>query len=84
MGGAILAAQILPTARYKSNTTIKREAVMQQDTRRVNPSEETIKVGPVVVRFLLTGDDSNGSASVFEVAVPAGQKLAVPAHKNDS
>ena len=57
---------------------------MQQDTRRVNPSEETIKVGPVVVRFLLTGDDSNGSASVFEFMVPAGQKLAAPAHMNDA
>jgi len=27
-----------------------------------------------------TGDDSNGSVSVFEVLVPAGQKLAAPAH----
>lgn len=54
---------------------------MQQ---RVNPSDETIKIGPVQVRFLLTGDDSNGSASVFEVVVPAGNKLAAPAHKNDA
>jgi len=29
---------------------------------------------------MLTGDDSNGSVSVFEVLVPAGQKLAAPAH----
>jgi quercetin dioxygenase-like cupin family protein len=57
---------------------------MQRGTHRVNPSEETIKVGPLEIRFLLTGDDSNGSASVFEVVVPAGQKLAAPAHKNDA
>ena len=57
---------------------------MQQRTNTVNPSEETIKVGPLEIRFLLTGDDSNGSASVFEVVVPAGQKLAAPAHKNDA
>jgi hypothetical protein len=38
---------------------------MQQRTTRVNPSEETIKIGPLGIRFLLTGDDSNGSASVF-------------------
>ena len=57
---------------------------MQQGTHKVNPSEETIKVGPVEIRFLLTGDDSHGSASVFEVVVPAGQKLAAPAHKNDA
>jgi quercetin dioxygenase-like cupin family protein len=33
---------------------------------------------------LLTGDDSNGRVSVFEVLVPAGEKLATPAHKNDA
>ena len=57
---------------------------MQQRTTRVNPSEETIKIGPLGIRFLLTGDDSNGSVSVFEVLVPVGQKLAAPAHKNDA
>lgn len=50
----------------------------------VNPSEETIRIGPLVIRFLLTGDDTNGIVSVFEVTVPAGQKLAAPAHKNDA
>ena len=38
---------------------------------------------PAGVRFLLTGDDSNDDASVFEVLVPCGQKLAAPAHKNN-
>lgn len=56
---------------------------MKQRTTRVNPSEETIRIGPLVIRFLLTGDDSGGSASVFEVVVPVGQKLAAPAHRND-
>jgi quercetin dioxygenase-like cupin family protein len=50
----------------------------------VNPSEETIRIGPLSIHFLLTGDDTNGSVSVFEVTVPAGQKLAAPAHKNDA
>ncbi len=57
---------------------------MQQRANRVNPSEETIKIGPLGIRFLLTGDDSGGGASVFEVLVPVGQKLAAPAHKNDA
>ncbi len=57
---------------------------MQQPITRVNPSEETIEIGPLGIRFLLTGDDSNGTASVFEVIVPAGQKLVAPAHKNDA
>ncbi|MGH9461161.1 MAG: cupin domain-containing protein [Vicinamibacteria bacterium] len=50
----------------------------------VNPSEETIRIGPLGIRFLLTGEDTNGSVSVFEVTVPAGQRLAAPAHKNDA
>ena len=51
---------------------------------KVNPSDETIPIGPLSIHFLLTGEDSNGSVSVFEVKVPAGQKLAAPAHKNDA
>jgi quercetin dioxygenase-like cupin family protein len=58
--------------------------MMQQRTTRVSPSQKTIKVGPIGIRFLLTGDDSNGSVSVFEVVVPAGQKLTAPAHSNDA
>jgi quercetin dioxygenase-like cupin family protein len=57
---------------------------MHQFSTRVNPSEETIQIGPLQIRFLLTGDDSNGNVSVFEVLVPVGQKLAAPAHKNDA
>lgn len=51
---------------------------------KVNASEETIQIGPLEIRFLLTGDDSGGSASVFEFSVPAGERLAAPAHKNDA
>src|SRR5215472_7201642 len=50
---------------------------------QVNPSEENIQVGPLTVRFLLTGHDSNGTAAVFEVVVPGGQRLAGPAHSHD-
>lgn len=57
---------------------------MHQFSTSVNPSEETIKIGPLEIRFLLTGDDTNGSVSVFEVLVPVGQKLAAPAHKNEA
>src|SRR5580700_1821697 len=55
-----------------------------QQRIRVNPSEESIKIGPIGIRFLLTSDNSNGNASVFEMFIPAGQKLAAPAHKNDA
>jgi quercetin dioxygenase-like cupin family protein len=51
---------------------------------RVNPSEEIITIGPLGIRFLLTGNDSRENISLFEVSVPAGQKLAAPAHKNDA
>ena len=53
---------------------------MQQRLTQVNPSEETIKIGPLGIRFLLTRDDSNGSVLVFEILVPVGQKLATQAH----
>ncbi len=56
----------------------------QPPTTSVNPSEESISVGPIGIHFLITGADSNGSVSVFEFTVPAGEKLAAPAHKNDA
>ena len=49
----------------------------------VNPSDETIRLGPLAVHFLLTGDDSNGSIVVFELVVPGAQRLAAPAHSHD-
>jgi quercetin dioxygenase-like cupin family protein len=50
---------------------------------RVNPSDETIQLGPLAVRFLVTGDQSNGSVAVFELVVPASQRLTAPAHSHD-
>ena len=49
----------------------------------VSPSDETIRLGPLAVRFLLTGDHSNGSVAAFELVVPASQRLAAPAHSHD-
>ncbi|HEX7087549.1 MAG TPA: cupin domain-containing protein [Vicinamibacterales bacterium] len=50
---------------------------------RVNPSDETIRLGPLAVRFLVTGADAGGSVALFELAVPAGQRLGAPAHSHD-
>ncbi len=50
---------------------------------RINPSEETIRLGPLVVRFLITGENSSGSIAAFELIVPAAQRLAAPAHSHD-
>ena len=49
----------------------------------VNPSDETIRLGPLAVRFLITGDDSAGTVAAFELCVPAAQRLAAPAHSHD-
>jgi quercetin dioxygenase-like cupin family protein len=59
---------------------------MSQSTTDVaiDPSGETIRLGPLVIRFLVTGDDSRGSAAVFECTVPAGEKLRAPAHSHDA
>lgn len=57
--------------------------MLQQPTGfRVNPSDETIRLGPLAVRFLLTGTDSGGSVAAFELVVPAAQRLAAPAHSH--
>lgn len=53
------------------------------DAPRVNPSDETIRLGPLGVRFLVTGDDASGSVALFELTVPAAQKLMAPAHSHD-
>jgi len=50
---------------------------------RVDPSSETIHLGTLDVRFLVTGDDSTGSVAVFEVFIPKGQRLMAPAHSHD-
>jgi quercetin dioxygenase-like cupin family protein len=56
---------------------------LQTAALHVNPSDETIRLGPLAVRFLLTGDHSSGSVAAFEVVVPAAQRLAAPAHSHD-
>jgi len=50
---------------------------------RLNPSDETIRLGPLAVRFLITGQDATGSVAVFELTVPASQRLIAPAHSHD-
>ncbi len=53
------------------------------DNLRVNPSDETIRLGPLAVRFLVTGEQANRSVAVFELTVPGAQRLAAPAHSHD-
>jgi quercetin dioxygenase-like cupin family protein len=49
----------------------------------INPSDEIIRLGPLAVRFLITGENSSGSIAAFEVIVPGAQRLAAPAHSHD-
>ncbi len=49
----------------------------------INPADEAIRLGPLVVRFLITGENSSGSMAAFELMVPGGQRLAAPAHSHD-
>ncbi len=50
----------------------------------VNPANETVHLGPLAVRFLIGGEDSNGSVAAFELTVPAAERLAAPAHSHDA
>jgi quercetin dioxygenase-like cupin family protein len=53
-------------------------------TPTTNPSNESIHIGPLLIRFLLSSPDTNSAASVFELTVPAGQKVPAPPHINDA
>jgi quercetin dioxygenase-like cupin family protein len=55
----------------------------QKTDVRINPADQTIHLGPLAVRFLITGDNTNGSLALFELTVPAAQRLAAPAHSHD-
>ena len=48
----------------------------------VNPASETIRIGPIEVRFLVTAENSNGSVAAFELIVPGAQRLPL-AHSHD-
>jgi quercetin dioxygenase-like cupin family protein len=50
---------------------------------RVNPAEENIASRGLAVRFLVTGEDSNGSIAAFELFVAGAQRLPAPAHSHD-
>ncbi len=49
----------------------------------LNPAQESIRLGPLEVRFLITGEHSSDTIAAFEVLVPAAQRLAAPAHSHD-
>src|SRR5579862_6550437 len=49
----------------------------------INPSDEVIRLGPLIVRFLIAGEDSTGTLAAFELVVPGAQRLAAPAHSHD-
>ncbi len=56
---------------------------LQTNDRCVNPADETIRIGPLEVHFLVTGENSSGTVAVFEVVIPAGQRLMAPAHSHE-
>ena len=45
-------------------------------------TREQIRVGTMAIRFLVEGEESEGSVAVFEFDVPAGSKVAA-AHSHD-
>lgn len=49
----------------------------------INPADETVQVGGLAVRFLLTGENSSGTIAAFEMTVPGGERLPGPAHSHE-
>ena len=48
-----------------------------------SPAPATIHVGAIAIDFLVDGEDSGGSVTVFECAVPADAKVPIP-HSHDA
>src|SRR5436190_11633191 len=48
----------------------------------IQMKSELIRVGPISVRFLLEGGDTNGAVAMFEFTVPPGARVPVP-HKHE-
>ena len=49
---------------------------------KVTGTSEEIRIGQLVIRFLLEGEATGGSVAVFEFDVPAGAKVPI-AHSHD-
>ena len=49
----------------------------------VNPADETIRLGPLTLHFLVTSEQSAGTVAAFEILIPPGQRLMAPAHSHD-
>jgi quercetin dioxygenase-like cupin family protein len=62
----------------KSLYHLDREEVMSATSTR-----EEIRVGQLAIRFLVEGEESNGSVAMFEFDVPAGTQVAA-AHSHDA
>jgi quercetin dioxygenase-like cupin family protein len=50
---------------------------------QLNPAEETIQCGHITIRFLMSGEHSNGSIAAFEMTVPGAQGVPAPPHSHD-
>src|ERR1700691_5190395 len=49
----------------------------------INPSDETIRLGSLPVRFLSTGEHPTDRVAIFERSVPSAQRLPAPAHSHN-
>ena len=56
---------------------------MPTSTPTINPAGDVFTLGPIAVRFLVTGEHSTGSVAAFEVTVAGQQRLQAPAHSHD-
>jgi quercetin dioxygenase-like cupin family protein len=62
---------------------VNRVSTGHEEEPAMTPSAtEEIKVGEVVIRFLLQGEQSGGAIAIFEAVVPAGARVPV-AHSHD-
>jgi quercetin dioxygenase-like cupin family protein len=62
---------------------LKERLLMPPTVSRVSPADESIRLGPLSIHFLATGADTHGTLALFELTVPAAERLAAPPHSHD-
>ena len=64
-------------------TPLAGSAAQARSLPPVNPADETIRLGPLAVRFLVTGRRTPAEASRLSSDCPGRRRLAAPAHSHD-
>ena len=75
---ALDAGAVLVRDQDRLTASLGKHMARQTTNLQVNPSEETIRLGPLAVCFLITRENSSGSIAAFELIVWARSAWRLP------